>query len=131
MLDKCPYLKHIIVIEDQLVREGNNELQGAVEVLSFYDVVNLGKTSPWLPNPPEPDDLTIIIMYTSGSTGVPKGVMISHKNLVGTSTTILCLRKFDNIKDMYITYYPLAHFLELLSECPMLLLGVPIAYSSP
>ena len=59
MLDKCPYVKHIIVIEDQLAREGNNELQGAVEVLSFYDVVNLGKTSPWLPNPPDPDDLAI------------------------------------------------------------------------
>ena len=43
MLDKCPYVKHIIVIEDQLVREGNNELQGAVEVLSFYDVVNFEK----------------------------------------------------------------------------------------
>jgi len=96
------------VIEDQLVREGNNELQGAVEVLSFYDVVNLGKTSPWLPNPTEPDNLAII-MYTNGSTGVPKGMMISHKNLVATSTIILFHRKFDNKKDMNIASIPLAH----------------------
>jgi len=130
MLCTCPNVRHIIVIEDQFVTGVNNDFQGAVEVLSFYDVVNLGKTSPWLPNPPESDDLAII-MYTSGSTGVPKGVMISHKNLVATSTTILFLRNFDNKKDMYIAYLPLAHVLELLSECTMLLLGVPIGYSSP
>ena len=92
--------------------------------------MELGAAHPCSASAPSADDLAII-MYTSGSTGVPKGVMISHKNLVATSTTILFLRKFDNQSDMYIAYLPLAHVLELLSECTMLLLGVPIGYSSP
>ena len=55
--------------------------------------------------------------------------MISHKNLVATSTTILFLREFDTNNDMYIAYLPLAHVLELLSECTMLLLGgISITY---
>ena len=56
--------------------------------------------------------------------------MISHKNLVATSTTILFLREFDTNNDMYIAYLPLAHVLELLSECTMLLLGgISITYT--
>merc|ERR1712130_1015504 len=89
-----------------------------------------GEETPAKPNPPTGEDLAII-MYTSGSTGVPKGVMISHRNLVATSTTILFLRRFNNNIDMYIAYLPLAHVLELLSECTMILLGVPVGYSSP
>jgi len=130
MLNSCPNVKHIIVIEDQIAKTPTDDFKEKVEVVSFYDVVQMGRENPCDTNPPEADDLAII-MYTSGSTGVPKGVMISHKNLVATSTTILFLRRFDNKQDMYIAYLPLAHVLELLSECTMLLLGVPIGYSSP
>merc|ERR1712013_844850 len=130
MLSCCPHIKHIIVIEDQISETCYEELRERVEVVSFYDVVKMGRDHPCEPCPPDADDLAII-MYTSGSTGVPKGVMISHKNLVATSTTILFLREFDNKNDVYIAYLPLAHVLELLSECTMLLLGVPIGFSSP
>lgn len=67
-------------------------------------------------------------MYTSGSTGVPKGVILLHKNLITT------LKGFCDSTDIYeddimIGFLPLAHVFELLVESVCLLTGVPIGYS--
>jgi len=130
VLESCPLVKTVIVIGDPLSSTDISNMKDGVEVIMFDSVLDLGKDNPTPTNPPCGDDLAII-MYTSGSTGIPKGVMISHQNLVATSTTILFLHKFNNMTDVYIAYLPLAHVLELLSEVTMLLLGVPIGYSSP
>uniref|UniRef100_A0A8C5RLP9 long-chain-fatty-acid--CoA ligase n=1 Tax=Laticauda laticaudata TaxID=8630 RepID=A0A8C5RLP9_LATLA len=72
-----------------------------------------------------------VIMYTSGSTGVPKGVMISHCNLISSITGMA--ERIPNLgeKDTYIGYLPLAHVLELSAELVCLTHGCRIGYSSP
>ena len=68
-------------------------------------------------------------MYTSGSTGVPKGVLISHRNI-----TSMIKAAVDEVamtpEDRYIGYLPLAHIMELACECACLASGVAIGYSS-
>lgn len=79
---------------------------------------------------PLPSDIAVI-MYTSGSTGIPKGVMISHSNIIASITGMA--RRIPRLgeEDVYIGYLPLAHVLELSAELVCLSHGCRIGYSSP
>ncbi|XP_054946181.1 fatty acid CoA ligase Acsl3 isoform X2 [Physeter macrocephalus] len=79
---------------------------------------------------PVPSDIAVI-MYTSGSTGLPKGVMISHSNLIAGITGMAERIPELGEKDVYVGYLPLAHVLELSAELVCLSHGCCIGYSSP
>lgn len=100
-----------------------------MKLIPFSDVIKSGNTSNAQSSPPRTED-TAIIMYTSGSTGVPKGVLLSHKNIL-TTIKSFCDAVHIREDDVFLGYLPLAHVFELLSESVCLLTGVPIGYSSP
>lgn len=54
-------------------------------ILSFEELRKLGESNPVEAVPPQPEDLCCI-MYTSGSTGPPKGVPLKHKAVVAAGT---------------------------------------------
>ena len=98
-------------------------------MIPFSDVIKTGQDSNAEMVSPKSEDIAII-MYTSGSTGVPKGVLLSHKNIVATLKAF-CDAIEIKADDIFLGYLPLAHVFELLSESVCLLTGVPIGYSSP
>lgn len=72
-----------------------------------------------------PDDLASII-YTSGTTGVPKGVMLSHSNLV-TNVRDSTLRVSES--DVALSFLPLCHVAERLADYVYFNSGATVAYA--
>ncbi|CAJ0597722.1 unnamed protein product [Cylicocyclus nassatus] len=78
----------------------------------------------------KPDDVALI-MYTSGTTGAPKGVILLQKNIVAAVCGQTNGVGIIGHTDTYIGYLPLAHILELDAELTSLCCGAKVGYSSP
>ena len=56
-------------------------------MVNYAQLLEIGSQREWQPTPATPDSLATLI-YTSGTTGKPKGVMITHGNLLHQITTL-------------------------------------------
>lgn len=106
-----------------------------LKFISLNQVEQEGNEKPLDLNLPESKDLACI-MYTSGSTGNPKGVMITHGSMIaavaGANRTLdACPGLINGKDDTYLGYLPLAHVLEFLIENVCVFKGIAIGYGSP
>ena len=77
---------------------------------------------------PGPEDLASII-YTSGTTGVPKGVMLTHANIVAQALLSLKAMSVQQ-SDVYLSFLPLSHVFERCSGLyTMIDAGATITYA--
>ncbi len=74
-----------------------------------------------------PTDIATII-YTSGTTGSPKGVMLSHQNIVSNIKSVMTIVPIDHHKKA-LSYLPLSHILERSTTFNCMAAGTSLYYS--
>ncbi|XP_015260537.1 PREDICTED: long-chain-fatty-acid--CoA ligase 6 isoform X2 [Cyprinodon variegatus] len=115
---ETPKLQRIILM-DAFGSELEERGKGCgVHVQALLEVEALGREHYRKPTPPAPDDLSIVC-FTSGTTGNPKGVMLTHGNVVADFAGFLKVTDkviFPNQDDCLISFLPLAHMFERLIE---------------
>ena len=110
---RLPRLKHIIVIDMKGLRNYKDPM-----IISFEEVENLGiarhrkdrEAFERMVEAVEPDDVGVMV-YTSGTTGKPKGAMITHRNMVAMIQGLSEVIPF-NQKDSLVSALPLCHIAE-------------------
>ncbi|CAM3600753.1 long-chain-fatty-acid--CoA ligase [Mycobacterium frederiksbergense] len=96
---------------------------GDDDVLGYDDL--LAESGP-APAPADiPNDSPALIMYTSGTTGRPKGAVLTHTNITGQALTFLFTNGADLNHDVGFIGVPLFHIAGIGNMIPGLLLGRP------
>ncbi|XP_077868150.1 long-chain-fatty-acid--CoA ligase 1-like, partial [Saccoglossus kowalevskii] len=130
VVDKTPSLKRIVVMDRFSDEDVQAAKQKQVELLAFRDVEIQGENNPHDLKCPSPED-TATICYTSGTTGLPKGAILTHSNYLAVISAWMTMKGVDVVyspSDVYISYLPLAHVYERFVQAVLFLHGCKIGY---
>ncbi|MEO8296885.1 MAG: long-chain fatty acid--CoA ligase [Burkholderiales bacterium] len=109
--ERCPTLRKVVVFDMEGLHRFQDETVTSLEALEDAGEV-YGRTHPGELDrriaSGGPDDLAILV-YTSGTTGKPKGAMISNRNLTSVMDTHPLLPEENDDK---VTYLPMCHIAE-------------------
>uniref|UniRef100_A0AAQ5ZF79 Long-chain-fatty-acid--CoA ligase n=1 Tax=Amphiprion ocellaris TaxID=80972 RepID=A0AAQ5ZF79_AMPOC len=117
--EKGRTVKTIVLMEEFDSDLVTRAKESGIEILSLQEF-----------EPPKPEDLALIC-FTSGTTGNPKGAMLTHGNVICNTAAFIKITQGTlkpSTKDVLISFLPLAHMFERVVEGVILIHGARIGY---
>ena len=126
--NNCPTLECVIVMDftEELRAKGKD---AGLRILSMQEVEKEGSLEPQHHLAPSPDDV-LTFCYTSGTTGDPKGVLVTHQNLTSAFASSRGRQSLSEIKqdDVLLSYLPLPHIFERMVQFGCVAGGAAIGF---
>ena len=103
---------------------------GRCRVTTVHELAESGESGSGLAVSPGPDDIAFL-QYTSGSTGQPKGVVLTHRNVLA-SLRAMAQALAATPRDVFVSWLPLYHDMGLIGGwLGSLVYGFPLILMSP
>lgn len=131
-LPNCLEFLKILVSFSSLTEQQRSEIEShGVQVFSWKEFLDLGAKNSMDLTPPRGFDICTI-MYTSGTTGEPKGVLLTHESvslMIGAvDFWLLHFEEKMTPDDSYLSFLPLAHIFDRIIEEYFIYRGASIGY---
>ncbi|GKZ00101.1 hypothetical protein MPSEU_000963500 [Mayamaea pseudoterrestris] len=129
----CPNFEYIILVDGVTPQAEAMTKQDGLQVISLAKVEATGAAriaaSGHKHSPPKSDDVATFC-YTSGTTGDPKGALMTHRNFVSTAAGMhrVISDSEPHMFDRHLSYLPLAHIFERVVSAQLLMAGGSIAF---
>jgi long-chain acyl-CoA synthetase len=129
---QCPSFLSVILVDGITPDALRLTDSVGLQVVSFAKVEAVGSerisTIGHKHSPPSSEDVATF-SYTSGTTGTPKGALITHGNIMSTNAG---MQVVDDMKvlltDRHLSYLPLAHIFERIVMSQVLCAGASVAF---
>jgi len=126
----CPHFQVVVLVDGVTAHAADMAKQAGLEVMSFAKVEAVGAhridTEGFKHRPPSGKDI-FTFCYTSGTTGDPKGALLTHENLISAIAGVKENFPFT-ADDRHLSYLPLAHIFERIIMAQIYVEGGSIAF---
>ncbi|MFH0843957.1 MAG: class I adenylate-forming enzyme family protein [Pseudomonadota bacterium] len=122
ILDEA-FLERIEPLREEIKTAKTLVVNGASNTANSFRFHELETFSPRNPDVPRSEEDVACILYTSGTTGLPKGAMLTHRNVISIAMSLVNMLQYEET-DRMLFFIPLFHVTGLVGMyIPMILKG--------
>lgn len=125
--EKLTHLKHLVIMDEWNLTDELREKLNQIKWYTISQIIENGMHTSHPYRKPTPDSV-FCFSYTSGTTGAPKGAMITHKNILAGVAGALAVIPIKKGDALHLSYLPLAHVFERIVAMWVICRGGRIAF---